>query len=259
MQRKERQALSRLVQHLGADITLSHPWQPTPRRDRMRAQANIDTLMCWIGVSKGNDARPPVTILVTANAEERRCFRFGVGRPAVMLRQALSHAGLHADQFAMLEGDGSHEMWQAVAAIDSPYLLAVGADALGCWRHDVRLQQVAGGLFPAKTPSGNRLLAAIPQPEAVLRGSYDPVVWRAQIAIFVAKVLEDRWTDDITFGCRHWDRTRETTCGEPVHGWDRLGLPWCRKHLVEGWDGAAKAEGKRTTTMNRSLQEGLPL
>lgn len=258
MQRTERAALARLVNHLGADITLSHPRvSPLPRRERVRVLANLDD---GLMLSMPADwSHLPVTILVAANAEEQRVHRFGVGRPAVMLRQALSHAGLHADQFAMLEGDGTHEMWQAVAAVDSPYLLCVGADALGCWRHDVRLQQVAGGLFPAKTPAGNRLLAAIPQPEAVLRGSFDAIAWRQQIATFVAKVLDDRWTDDITFGCRHWDRARETTCGEPVHGWDRLGLPWCRKHLVEGWDGAAKAESKRTTGMNRSLQEGLPL
>jgi hypothetical protein len=221
-------------------------------------------------------ARGLVTILSLPNPEEVRVGRWGVGRPSVLLRQALNSAGLSVrDECAYVAVDHAHafEMWQAIEAADTPYLLLVGGEALKCWRSDVRMQQVAGGMYPATMASGlQRMVGVVQAPEAVLRtqGTVDATEWRRGIERWVAKVTE--WAGDnadglgaadplegITWACRAWDRARERVCGDHAYGWDRGGLPWCKKHLVEGWDGAEKARDKGRKEINMSLQEGLEL
>lgn len=255
----ERQALTRLIDQLGADITLSHRRDPLPRRERLMRLANLEQPHhCPDG------DRPMVTLLVTRNVEEVRRGRFGVGRPATALRNALLAAGLDRDDFAYVATEPDRQglraaAWEAVAAIDAPYVIAVGAEALRMWRADVRLQQMADALVPATTPAGKLLLGAIPAPEAVMRvGGIDSTAWTRQIGRLVTRITDPVGQFDpveqVSWRCLAWDRVKERVCGDTVHGWDRLGMPWCKKHLVAGWDGATKAEQGARVDANRSLQ-----
>lgn len=266
MQKAERAAMTRLIDQLGAEITLTRdPWTPMGRviRGCLRRDAEDEAIErgqvppAWPNGSYTGVGR--VTILVPPNAEEQRVRRWGVGRPAVMLRQALNMAGLTvSEDCAYVAADGSKAMWEAVVAADTPYLLFVGGEGLKVWRDDVRIQQLAGGMYPIKNMAGDAWLAGVvAAPEAVLRGSMETATWRFQIVSFVEKVLEDRGLEGITWSCRQWDKAKEKACGEHAHGWDRLGLPWCRKHLVAGWDGAEKNKSRGAQMANRSMQEGL--
>lgn len=272
MKSSERAALQRAIDQLGAQITVSmRPHQPMSRPALGLARYACDSHpyssppAYWPGDRL--TGRGQVTVLATPNPDEMKLGRWGVGRPGVLLRQAINSAGLSVrDDCALVAVDhtNAHAMWQAVVAADTPHLLLVGGDALKCWRGDIRLQQVAGGMYPATLPNRlQRYVGVVQAPEMVLRtqGTLDASAWRGHIESWVAKVLESQTSesgpiDMITWSCRSWDRARERACGGHVYGWDGSGLPWCKSHLVDGWDGAEKARKQGMTEINRSLQMG---
>lgn len=264
----ERAAMARLIDTLGAEITISmQPHEPMSVGKLVVTRLRSShTSLIWPTLAPswpgdGASARAVVTILAMPNTDELRVDQWGKGRAAMMLRSTLNQAGVSCrDEVAYVAADGTQAMWDAIRAADAPYLLLVGGTALSCWRDDVRLQQLAGGMFPLTAPSGYQTLAGmIAAPEAVLAGHMDAARWREQVTRWVARVVEGRGIEDVTWWCVEWLKDKERPCGAHAYGWDRGGLPWCRDHLPGAWEKSEKARAKVAKNANASMQEGMSL
>jgi hypothetical protein len=251
MHATERAALIRLTNTLGAEITLSlAAYEPLPRSRRAHLRYACEPgVACWPGDSVVQHAKVAVLTPVDFPTNQRS-----------MLRSSLAQSGLEVrDDCAWITcGATRHEIADALVAADAPSVLLVGGDAVGFWRADVLMKQVVGGLYPARLGGSGvaRLTGVIESPGAVLRGSVDGKQWRLRLARFVDCVL-DRTTDDadkLTYKCMAWDKKRERVCGDVVHAWDVLGLPWCRLHLEKGWDAGVRGDVRGKRLANRELQ-----
>lgn len=233
MHKLERQALTRLLDTCGAEITLNLPPHiPLPRsaRAHLRFDCNPGVAQ-WPGDSTITCGK--VTVLAPADFPTNQ---------RSMLRSTMAQSGLEVrDDVAWITtGATRHEIADALTAADSPTLLLVGAEAVAYWRVDVLMKQVVGGMYPAKMSETGvgRLTGVVESPGAVLRGLVDARQWRGRVARFVECVM-DRTTEDadkLTWKCICWIAEKERCCGDVVGGWDLLGLPWCRRHMEKGWN-----------------------
>jgi hypothetical protein len=110
----------------------------------------------------------------------------------------------------------------AMTAANAPLVLLVGAGAVSAWRSDVRIEHMRGLVGVWRDMWS---VAAVETPDVVNRRE------GATLRDWMRTVVEavDLLHGDMLSGMG--TRCLDKKCTEPVFGWDKEAMPWCKRHL----------------------------
>lgn len=252
--RKEARTIARIIRELGAQmIVATEPWEPLTRTRIIAARWRVDP-------SADPDADHPIcnwpvhsaTLTVIYDAPfgpEEHNWR---ARPAKLLRHALQAGGVALADTAFIA------MWPrrftvdneppprgipraptdtelrarkpairaAIVAANARYVLLMGSAAQRYWRPDLQLGNLSGYVGI----DGAHIVMAVEHPNAVLRESIDPVIWRWRIAKFAGIVDEDIGLSAIETACVVRQCRAEATAYDPY------GVGYCELHVDNGFN-----------------------
>lgn len=248
-------AIKRLVEQFGAEVLVSLETLPTMKRSqRARARhaaidAAFDCTACGLceHVARKDDRGPvypkesfmtPSDLIVltlhprTGDDRYHRVIRHALSNLDYVDPDRVSFVPVVScvprdDEGALRTPTQQHRtaceanLYRALEAANTPYVLAIGQPALKAWR-DLRLEQVKGIIG---TWRNRWTITAVEHPAAPLReGKAAMRQWYGDVARAV-----DVLYGDLSVGIG--TTCTQSGCNDESFAWDGDAMPWCRRHF----------------------------
>lgn len=282
--KQERQTITRLIDEFGADIMIERrDVLPNTPRDRIALRNSAEDAITdlyanhpelsavapllpeWSPYNLDRIGRVAV-IGPCPTWEDARRGEIGHSRASKLMRSQLQHFGLLPHMVTNLHcvphwcsaGERDNRppsprelalcrelLFQCLDAADVDYVLLHGAHAMGAWRNDVTLKQVAGGLHLWK----NRwFVFPTYHASAVLRqDGFEAKEWRKQLGKFVGHVQDQDGFEAFATRCAR----RVDGCSEPMYAYDEDGIAWCRGDFRDHHHKTSNINHRTKTNINQ--------
>jgi hypothetical protein len=242
---KHGEAINRLAEELGADISLNlHPLATPTKHDRRHVNADLINKFkgCDVALYEFAPEQSWITVIWDRPNNHTDQQRITLRRAFIEARiwdHNVTHLWAVPELLkrpATTEDNARYRPWllEAVQAAGARYVLLVGSRASWQWRPDLPLSKTQGKAFLWRQ---KQVVYPVISPLNISKADILP--WRKQIARFCQIVHDSRDLDALSDTC--------VECGKQLWWYDSDGVAWCRDHVAKGVAAQEKGASKWAT------------